>query len=162
MDDDLLTTTEAARLLRCSRQHVVDLCEQGVLPHLRAGTHRRIRRRDLFSVAQGRLRREEERSWWLHHAVAGRLVADPGGVMMRARANLAHMRQVHDGGEADQWLDQWQAVLDAGSDAVLEVLTSRSAVAVEMRQNTPFAGILTDAERMAVLAAFSAGHRVAA
>jgi excisionase family DNA binding protein len=29
---ELLTTGQAAKLLGCSRQHVVDLCERGRLP----------------------------------------------------------------------------------------------------------------------------------
>ena len=51
------------------------------------------------------------------------------------------------------WLDRWHAVLDAGVDAVLEVLTSRTPHAVELRQNSPFAGVLPEADRRAVLAA---------
>jgi len=45
--------------------------------------------------------------------------------------------------------------LDAGTEAVLEVLTSRAPEAVELRQNSPFAGVLSEAERRAVLAAFA-------
>jgi hypothetical protein len=37
---------------------------------------------------------------------------------------------------------------------VLEALTSRDAWAVELRQNSPFAGVLSGAGRAAVLAAF--------
>jgi hypothetical protein len=39
-------------------------------------------------------------------------------------------------------------------DAVLDVLTSRSGMAVELRQNSPFAGVLTQRDRARVLAAF--------
>ena len=38
--------------------------------------------------------------------------------------------------------------------AVLDVLTSRDELAVELRQNSPFAGVLTEAERQAALASF--------
>jgi excisionase family DNA binding protein len=38
-----LTTQEAAALLGCSRQHVVDLIESGKLSSTKPGTHRRIK-----------------------------------------------------------------------------------------------------------------------
>ena len=52
-----------------------------------------------------------------------------------------------------------QAVLDDGVEAVLDVLTSRSPQAVELRQNSPFAGVLPEAERRAVLATFASSWR---
>ena len=38
-----LTTQEAAELLGCSRQHVVDMIESGKLSGMKPGTHRRIK-----------------------------------------------------------------------------------------------------------------------
>lgn len=157
---DLLTTQEAARLLRCSRQHVVDLCNAGTLRCVRIGVHRRIRRADLDPLLPApELRREELRSLWLHRAVAGKVVVDPAGAMARARANIERLRSLQP--RAATWLDEWTTVLDRGPDAVLEVLSSPSREAVDLRQNTPFAGLLGDEERAAVLAAFAAAHPVA-
>jgi excisionase family DNA binding protein len=48
--DELLTTGEVAVLLGSSRQHVVDLWERGLLPYVRVGTHRRVRRADVEAV----------------------------------------------------------------------------------------------------------------
>jgi excisionase family DNA binding protein len=152
--DELLTTGEVAVLLRSSRQHVVDLCERGMLAYIKAGTHRRVRRADIEAILRPPLTRDQLKSLWLHRAVAGRLVADPDAVLGRARNNLAQLRRVHADGRAAKWLDQWQATLDEGVEAVLEVLTSRAPHAVELRQNSPFAGVLTEADRQAVLAAF--------
>lgn len=42
----------------------------------------------------------------------------------------------------------------AGPDEVLRALTSRSEEAIELRQNSPFAGVLTEDERQASHAAF--------
>ncbi|WP_432834081.1 helix-turn-helix domain-containing protein [Dactylosporangium sp. CA-092794] len=154
----LLTTTEAAALLHCSRQHVVDLCDNGTLPSVRAGTHRRIRRDDVEQILRPPFRREVEKSLWLHRAVAGKLVADPQRGMVLARRNLAHRRQVHSDGSADVWFDAWGRLLDDGVDAVVDMITSRTEVAAELRQNTPFAGLLTERERLKVLAAFDATH----
>jgi hypothetical protein len=86
-------------------------------------------------------------------------VTDPDGVLSKVRANLDRLRQVHRDGMAAMWLDRWQATLDDGVEAVLDALTSRVPHAVELRQNSPFAGVLPETERRAVLAAFVARWR---
>jgi hypothetical protein len=126
------------------------------LPCIRIGKHRRIRRRDLLAYSRPQLRREEEQSLWLHHAVAGHLVADPAGVLAQARAGLARRRRAHPDGSADVWFDRWQEVLDQGPSAVLNMIISRSPLATELRQNTPFGGVLSQDERLKVLEAFRA------
>jgi hypothetical protein len=50
--------------------------------------------------------RDRLKALWLHRAVAGRLVADPDGVLSKARANLDRMRRVHRDGMAAMWLDR--------------------------------------------------------
>lgn len=156
---EFLTTGQAAALLGSSRQHVVDLCNQGLLPCLTAGRHRRIPRAAVERLVYGGsvptpLTRDQERSLWLHCAVAGKLTRDPEGVLARARTNLDRLRQVHAGGRSSPWLTRWAAVLDRGATAVLDVLTSRDEAAVALRQTSPFAGVLTERERYAALAAF--------
>jgi hypothetical protein len=54
-----------------------------------------------------------------------------------------------------QWLDRWEELLARGRDPVAEALTTRSPEAIELRQNTPFTGVLTQSERAAVLDAFN-------
>jgi excisionase family DNA binding protein len=158
---ELLTTGQVAGLLGASRQHVVDLCTRGDLPFVSVGTHRRVRRDDVEAFLGGRLTREAERSlcwlwlWlWLHCAVAGRLVLAPDTVMRTARANLTRMRTVHPDGMSGAWLAGCAGTLDRGVDATLDVLTSRAPRAVELRQNSPFAGVLTDDERGRAMTAF--------
>jgi excisionase family DNA binding protein len=149
-----LTTGQAAALLGTSRQHVVDLCRRGVLPFETVGTHRRVRREDVEALARGTLTRAATRTLWLHRAVAGRLALDPEGTMRKARSNLERLHRVHPSGMAALWLEQWETVLDDGPETVFEVLTSRSPRAVELRQNSPFAGVLSPKDRQAVLTAF--------
>jgi excisionase family DNA binding protein len=55
-----LTTQEAADLLNVSRPHVVKLLESNVLPHRKAGKHRRIRFADLMRYKAERDRSSEE------------------------------------------------------------------------------------------------------
>jgi excisionase family DNA binding protein len=156
---ELLTTGEAAVLLGSSRQHVVDLCDRGLLSYLRAGSHRRLRRVDLEAMLQPELTRDQLKALWLHRAVAGRLVADPAGALAKATTNLDRLQAVHPDGVAAAWLQRWRDTFAAGIEPVLEALTSRSANAVELRQNSPFAGVLPEPERRAVLTAFTAYWR---
>jgi excisionase family DNA binding protein len=156
-NSDLLTTKQAAVLLGCSRQHVVDLCESGRLLHVRIGTHRRIRRADVEAVTTTRtLRREELRSLWLHRAVAGKVVADPDRAIATARRNISRFREIQP--RARTWLDAWDRILDAGPERVLETLTSSARDAIDLRQNTPFAGLLNEQERLAILSSFAANY----
>jgi excisionase family DNA binding protein len=156
---ELLTTGEAAQLLGTSRQHVVDLCNKGDLPFVTVGRHRRVARRDVEAIRAGTRRwtRDQLRSLWLAHAVAGRLVEDPDGVMARGRSNLAQMFASSTRGSAKVWLQKWEQLLAGPVEGVLEALTSRSPISRELRQNTPFAGVLTEEQRHAALAGFVRG-----
>jgi excisionase family DNA binding protein len=153
--DALLTTGEAARVLGVSRQHVVDLTARGDLPFETVGTHRRVRRGDLERLRHGsaRFSVDQRRSLRLAYAVAGKLVQDPEGVLAIARANLDQMQSRHTRGRPAFWLQQWRDVLDGPLDELLILLTSPSQRARELRQNSPFAGALSDEERAAVLQA---------
>jgi excisionase family DNA binding protein len=157
-DRDLLTTGQAAALLACSRQHVVDLCERGDLPSLTVGTHRRVARTDAVALASAtvgtRARRPEQvRSLWLHRAVAGRLARDPERVLRRARRNLDRLERAHPTGMSRRWLARWRALVEQGPEAVMRALVAESEEADELRQNSPFAGVLSEAERLAILQA---------
>jgi len=152
---DMLTTGEAARLLNSSRQHVVDLCDRGDLPFVTVGTHRRVRRADVESLRDRTLRltRDQRRSLWLAFGVAGRVVMDPRGTRSIALRNLEAMRKSARG-QARSWLDEWERLLDASTEDLLEALTSRSPRGRDLRQNSPFAGVLSEVERDQVLASW--------
>lgn len=162
-DDDLLTTGEAARLLGSSRQHVVDLCTSGRLPFQVTGTHRRIRRSDLTRLVMGSqpLTRDQQRSRWLHRAVAGKIALDPARTLALARRNLTRLRAEHPGRRLAADFDAWEQLLAGPVDALLDLLVSTSARAVELRQNSPFAGVLTPSERAKALDAFRRASRAA-
>ena len=153
--DDLLTTGEAARLLNSSRQHVVDLCDRGELPFTTVGKHRRVRRADVEAVRTRtqKLTADQRRSLWLAYATAGRIVEDPVRARSIARSNLARMRTSMRG-QATRWLDEWERLIDQPLDELLTVLTSRTPKGRELRQNSPFAGLLSDEERERVLGGF--------
>jgi excisionase family DNA binding protein len=158
---ELIRTGEAAAILGCSRQHVVDLADSGVLPTTFVGSHRRVRRSDVQALAAGQdstVRREHERSRWLHVAVAGELVADPDRVLATARSNLARLLELHPRGRAHASLRQWQRLLDGHIGALIDVLVSRRQDSIDLRVNSPFAGVLTEEHRARVLDAFAARY----
>lgn len=160
MDEgELIRTGTAARILGTSRQHIVDLCNQGVLTCVRSPKQRRLRRSEVEALSTStqsrpRLNRDQRQSLWLHGAVAGRVVGDPDGTLEHARRNLQRLRRAHTGRGSVRWLDRWQSIIQTGPEAVLETLTSNTPVAIELRQNSPFAGVLSDEERRGILTAF--------
>jgi excisionase family DNA binding protein len=153
----LLTTGQAARLLGTSRQQVVNLCERGDLAFVKVGAHRRIERSDIEALVrpQPTLTRDQRKSLWLHQAVAGILVMDPDSVLDKAKDNLGRLVQQHRGTMTGVWLDRWRERIDEGPNAVLAALTSEDPESVELRQNSPFAGVLPQPQRRKVLEAFS-------
>lgn len=101
--------------------------------------------------------REERRSLALHTAIAERLARDPDGVRARAGAVLATMQRLHP--NAALLLGEWDVLLRRPVAALLPVLTDRSEWARELRHVTPFAGVLSAAERTVVLRAFQREER---
>jgi hypothetical protein len=106
----------------------------------------------LMNLVSMPLTREAERSLWLNRVVAVRIAEDPDRAIAIAQENLDRMEAVQPG--MNPWLRAWRSVLDAGVDVVLGVLTSREPEAAELRQNSPFAGVLGYRERERVLESF--------
>lgn len=155
MSEDWLTTGEAAKLLGVSRQHVVDLCDRGAVSFAKPGSHRRLRRSDVQRLAASELTQEQEKSLWLHRALLGPLTLDPARVLQVAKQNIARWKPRHRAdGMAMHYLQRWEEIIDSGVDAVAEVFTSQDRGSSELRQNTPFAGVLSDDERRQVLKSF--------
>jgi excisionase family DNA binding protein len=154
MPPDLLTTGRAAELLGSSRQHVVDMCARGELSFVWVGRHRRVPHSEIDRIVRPRLTRDQERSLWLHRAVAGRLVTNPRSVLTKARNNIEKLARIHEGTLAGDYVERWRILLSQGTDAVLDALTSAAPEARELRQNSPFAGVLPEDERQACLQAF--------
>lgn len=103
------------------------------------------------------LTREDRRSLALHRAIADRLRSEPDATLARAHSVLARMRAANP--QAHQLLDEWQLLLRRPLSALLPVLEDPSPWARELRHVTPFAGILSAAERAAVYRAFAREDR---
>lgn len=92
---------------------------------------------------------EERRSLAVSEAVAQRLVEEPDRVIGQARRNLARMRAA--ASHEHTWIDLWEKLIDLGPASVAAVLVSKDQLARDLRQGSPFAGVLTDAERIAAV-----------
>lgn len=118
-----------------------------------AGVSIVARKRDAF--ADGHLR-SEEWSLYLHRLVAGKLRQDQHVVIARARRNLESMRHAH-GPAVERYASHWDALLSGPLDRLIEMMTSPAREARDLRQCTPFAGVLTARERWAAHRAFREG-----
>lgn len=102
------------------------------------------------------LTREDRRSLALHRAIALRLFDEPERVLAQARENLVRMA-ARDAGPS-QLLEEWRVVLNRPLSALLPLLTDPDPWARELRQVTPFAGVLSAGERAAVYGEFAHGE----
>jgi transcriptional regulator with XRE-family HTH domain len=121
------------------------------LERIVAATGHELRLEALPSRVRRPLTRKDRRSLALHRLVAARLAADPDAVIGRASKNLDHLREVHDDGSADRYLDAWEALLRGPLDDLLDALTSERQSARDLRNVSPFAGVLGDDERRRIL-----------
>ena len=99
-----------------------------------------------------RLTREDRRSLALHRAIAAKLEAEPGRLLAKARANLRVMQDRHQ--HARALLDEWERILGRSVGEIVEVLLDPGVHARDLRHVTPFAGVLSQAERAKVYAEF--------
>lgn len=148
-----LTQSKLAELGGTSQPTIAAYESGAKVPSLR--TLRRLAGAAGFELELGvtsPLTREERRSLYLHRAIVRVLVEDPGVVIERARSNLLRMSELHSG--AKDLLDEWGRLLDGSIDVLVETLTSMRPRARELRQVTPFAGVLSAAERASVYRGF--------
>jgi hypothetical protein len=91
--------------------------------------------------------RLDERSLALHRLVARKMLAEPA-LLDKARANVRRWQQNHS--SPSLALAEWEQILYGAVDQVANLLVERSERATRLRQSSPFTGILTETERLAV------------
>jgi transcriptional regulator with XRE-family HTH domain len=97
-------------------------------------------------------RREDRVTLELHRVVAHKLVDHPDAVTADAIRHLALLRKRVRGDSAHALVDEWERLLTAGRlGALIDVLLGTDSWAVDMRQVSPFAGALSDDERLAAI-----------
>jgi hypothetical protein len=89
----------------------------------------------------------DRRSRALHEAVASRLEAAPH-LLAVAQANVARWMA----STPSAALREWQVLLEQRSlDQIISLLRSDDETAARLRQSSPFAGVLTPAERQQIM-----------
>jgi transcriptional regulator with XRE-family HTH domain len=116
---------------------------------------------DLVIEVRPRLTAPEVRTLELHRLIAEKLSEDPDRVLSLAKKNLDRMRRSDPGHRSWPYLDAWQELIEGSVQGLIRVLTSTDAAARDLRQASPFSGVLSDDERVSVLLRTD-GERVAA
>lgn len=96
-----------------------------------------------------RITREDRRSLAYHQVIADKLEKDPAAVINKAQLNLDELERRQPG--AQGLLQRWKEWLQLPPHALSERMRDLGMEAREMRQVTPFAGLLTARERADVL-----------
>lgn len=98
--------------------------------------------------------RLEQRSLAFHRAVAEKLQLRPE-LLPVAMANLDRWGQ--QAGRSQPYFDEWRRILERPFDEVLAMIVEDTPRMGELRQSTPFAGILEPKERWRVYDTFESG-----
>lgn len=101
-----------------------------------------------------RFTRDQERSLYLHAAIAEVLRVRGTEVIEAARRNISRMRSMNP--HASPLLDEWGRILQGTTDQIVGRMLDPSDHGRDLRQVTPFAGVLTQAQRAAAYRSFRA------
>ena len=96
----------------------------------------------------------EARSLAMHAVIARMLIKDPK-VLDRARANLQRWARAKNG-TLPVWMEEWESVLEMPREEVAALIAEPSERAARLRQSSPFAGVLSQAQRLRIYDAFRA------
>ncbi len=96
----------------------------------------------------------EARSLAMHCLIARKITADPA-LLDVARRNLETWRARY-GHSPPRALEEWRAILEQPWPDIAALITDPGESATRLRQSSPFAGVLTAAERKRVYEAFRA------
>jgi hypothetical protein len=98
----------------------------------------------------------DARSLAMHRLIAEKIRRDPA-LLEIARARVERWQTQPDRADS-RYVDEWARVLASGLAATLSVATEESERATTLRQASPFAGVLTETERLDFLASWRRQH----
>ncbi|MFJ4261985.1 helix-turn-helix domain-containing protein [Paenarthrobacter nicotinovorans] len=96
-------------------------------------------------------RREEWVSYEMHRAVAEKVLENPQPVLSKARTNLQKMLARTRGAHATGWVREWESLLNGDILDLVGAMLRPDERGIDLRQMTPFAGVLSQAEREVAL-----------
>lgn len=82
----------------------------------------------------------------LHAAVVEHLLRAPESVIEQAKSTLRRIRDEDLAPRSETYLAEWDRILDAGPEAITDVLLDPSDHAATLRSCTPFTGVLSQEE----------------
>ena len=95
-------------------------------------------------------RREVNVQLELHKALLAKLI-QVDDLRELAHRNIAKSRKVARGTQAQNWLDEWQRLIDGQAIDLVEAFVGTDEHSIDLRQVSPFAGALSDHERLAAI-----------
>ena len=98
------------------------------------------------------LTRDQARSMALHTAISHELRARGREVIEIALQNISRMQSLNP--HASILLDEWERILEGTTDQIVARMLDPSEHGRDLRQVTPFAGVLSPAQRAAVYRSF--------
>ena len=98
------------------------------------------------------LTRDQERSLFLHAAIAKELRVRQTEIIAVARRNISRMRSVNP--HAWRLLDDWERILQGTTSQIVACMLDPSEHGRDLRQVSPFAGVLTLEQRIGVYRSF--------
>ncbi len=99
-----------------------------------------------------KMAREDKRSLAFHRAIVEVLRKDPDPILIRAKRNLERLTKMHPG--AQTLFDQWQNWLTLSLEELVSKMLDPLPEAREMRQVSPFSGVLGPKQRTRTLQQF--------
>lgn len=96
-------------------------------------------------------RREERVSYELHRAVAEKVIEDPQPVLSQARENLQKMLAKTRDSYSAGWVHEWESLVGGDLATLVEKMLRPDVRGIDMRQMSPFAGVLTQNERLVAI-----------
>lgn len=97
------------------------------------------------------MRREERVQLELHREIVRKLRRDPAAVTRVMSENLRRSRARLRSPQALGWLDRWESLVGASVGELAEMCMREDELGVDMRQVSPFAGALSQPERLAAI-----------
>ena len=111
---------------------------------------------ELIAAFTPRMTREDHRSLAFHHAIAEIIRNDPVPALCRAKENLNRLRKLHPG--AASLFARWHAWMDMPAEELIARMLDHGLISRDMRQVSPFSGLLSAPERAQLLRRFRKDH----
>jgi hypothetical protein len=96
-------------------------------------------------------RREERVTMELHLTLAQKLRSDPQAVLAVTPNNLERLRSRLSSPIGQGWVSRWAELLDGPVEDLISGMLADTPEGRDLRQNSPFAGALTQSERIVAI-----------